>query len=153
MKLYRLSREKYATDISGTGAKLNGGRWNSRGKSALYTAENRSLAVLEVAVHMDFDLIPEDYFLIVIELPEKASIKNITVSDLSKHWDSLPHSESTQLLGDDFLDANQFLALKVPSAIVPHEYNFIINPLHPDFSKVKIITLEAFTFDNRLFKR
>lgn len=153
MKLYRLSREKYASDISGTGAKLNGGRWNSRGKSALYTAENISLAILEVAVHLDLDLIPEDYYLIEIELPETATIQTLNPSDLKRHWDSLPHSESTQLLGDDFLVANEYLALKVPSAIVPQEHNFIINPLHPDFLKVKITKTDAFSFDNRLFKR
>ncbi len=153
MKLYRLAREKYANDISGTGARLNGGRWNSRGKNALYSAENVSLAKLEVAVHLDLDLLPDDYCLIEIELPDKAIIKTLELSGLSDDWDSIPHSESTQLIGDDFLDENKFLALKVPSAVVPQENNYIVNPNHASFSEIKINKIERFTFDNRLFNR
>ncbi|WP_299667288.1 RES family NAD+ phosphorylase [uncultured Polaribacter sp.] len=152
MKIYRLSREKYASDLLGTGARLNGGRWNSRGKNALYCAENISLAKLEVAVHLDFDLIPNDYCLVEIEIPKKATLLTLKKSELSQDWDSIPHSESTQLLGDYFLDENKYLILKVPSAVVNKEHNFIINPNHPTFSKIKITNIELFTFDNRLFR-
>lgn len=152
MKIYRLSREKSTRDLSGAGARLHGGRWNSRGKNALYGAENISLAKLEVAVHLDLDLIPDDYCLIAIEIPEKTAVQVIEKSTLSEDWDTIPHSESTQLLGDYFLDENKLLLLKVPSAIVHQEYNFILNPNHPSFSSVKITYIELFTFDNRLFK-
>lgn len=151
MKIYRLSREKYARDLSGTGARLNGGRWNSRGKNALYSAENISLAKLEVAVHLDLDLIPDDYCLIEIELPKRAKIKILDVSELSSDWNTIPHSESTQILGDEFLDKNEYLALKVPSAVVPQENNYILNPNHPSYSSVKVTNIERFTFDDRLF--
>lgn len=153
MKIYRLSREKFAKDMSGTGARLNGGRWNSKGKNAIYTAENISLAKLEVTVHLDLDLIPNDYCLIEMSLPDDAKIKTLDISKLSQDWDTIPHSESTQLLGDDFLDNNNYVALKVPSAIVPQEHNYILNPNHSDFSEIIITKIESFTFDNRLFNR
>jgi RES domain-containing protein len=152
MKIYLLSRKKHANDLSGTGARLFGGRWNSRGINALYGAENISLAKLEVTVHLDLDIIPDDYFLIEIEIPENINIKVLEKEVLEADWNSIPHSESTQLIGDEFLDENQFLVLKVPSAIVPQEHNFILNPNHKNFSLIKITAIEKFTFDNRLFK-
>ena len=151
MTVYRLSREKYMNDLSGMGAWLNGGRWNSRGKFALYTVQHVSLAKLEVAVHLDLDLIPNDYMLVEIFLPDEAITKTVWVEDLETDWNSIPHSESTQLFGDDFLEANQYLALQVPSAIVLQEFNFIINPRHPDFPKVAVKTVAPFSFDARLF--
>jgi RES domain-containing protein len=152
MKIYRLSRKKHANDLSGTGVRLFGGRWNSRGVNALYGAENISLAKLEVTVHLDLDIIPDDYFLIEIEIPENINIKVLEKEVLETDWNTIPHSESTQLKGDEFLDENQFLVLKVPSAIVPQEHNFILNPNHKNFSLIKITAIEKFTFDNRLFK-
>ncbi len=153
MKAYRLARQKDANDLSGTGARLNGGRWNSRGKNALYTAQNISLAILEVAVHLDLDLIPNDYCLIEIDIPDKVSIKTISKTKLSPDWDSIPHSDSTQLIGDTFLDQNKYLVLKTPSAIVSQEFNLIINPQHPEFRKVKIKSVTPFNFDDRLFNK
>jgi len=152
MIVYRLSREKYASDLMGTGVRINGGRWNSRGKSALYTAQNISLAKLEVTVHLNLDLIPDDYCLITIEFPNEAEIKTIKVDELSLDWDTNPLSNSTQVIGDNFLNENKYLAFKVPSSIVHQEYNFIINPNYPSFSKVKIIKIEHFTFEDRLFR-
>lgn len=151
MRLYRLSRRKYAKDLSGTGAKLNGGRWNSKGNEALYTAEHISLAKLEVAVHISLDLIPDDYCLIELDLPDNSRIQTLKVSNLPKHWDYIPYAKATQMIGDKFLYETHFLALKVPSAIVHQEHNFILNPFHPDYKNVKILKIEEFRFDERLF--
>lgn len=151
MKIYRLSKRKYAEDLSGTGARLNGGRWNSRSNEALYTAEHISLAKLEVAVHLNLDLIPDDYCLVEIDLPDDSKIKTLKVSELPKHWDCIPYAKATQLIGDSFLSETQFLALKVPSAIVHQEHNIILNPNHPDYNTVQISKIEAFQFDSRLF--
>lgn len=151
MKIYRLSRRNYAKDLSGTGAKINGGRWNSRGIEALYTSEHISLAKLEVAVHISLDLIPDDYCVIELELPNQTKIKTLKVSDLPNYWDCIPYAKTTQLIGDEFLNENKFLALKVPSAIVHQEHNLILNPHHKDYHKVKITKIEKFGFDERLF--
>lgn len=150
MKVYRLARRKYATDISGIGAKLNGGRWNSRGKKALYTAESISLALLEVAVHLGLDLLPTDYCIIEIEFPDTAPIKVLDKSTLIADWDAIPHAHYSQRIGDVFLEENAFLVLKTPSAIVTQEFNYIINPNHSRFNEVQLISIEAFSFDHRL---
>jgi RES domain-containing protein len=153
MKLYRLAREKYAKDMLGTGARLNGGRWNSRGVSVIYTAENISLANLEVAVHLDLDLIPDDYCLIELSLPNDMSTKTIKIKQLNKYWDSFPHGEHTQLIGDDFVSKCKYLLLKVPSAVVPQEHNYIINPNHKAFKEIKISKIVPFNFNERLFHK
>mgnify|MGYP005849590043 CR=1 FL=1 len=152
MKLYRLSRDIYARDLTGTGARLNGGRWNSKGRPAVYTAEHISLAKLEVAVHLDMDIIPENYYLIEINLPDVLDIKCLQVSDLPHSWDSIPYSYSSQSVGDSFLNNAKYVALKAPSAIIHQEFNYILNPHHPDFNLIKITKVETFSFDQRLFK-
>lgn len=152
MKVYRVSRRKYADSLSGMGAMLYGGRWNSRGHSAIYTAQNISLAKLEVTVHLDLDLIPNDYCLTTIKLKDDCLIKEVFKEALPKNWNLIPSSYHSQSFGDAFLNENKFFALKVPSAIVPQEFNFILNPHHSAFKDIKITNIEEFYFDNRLFK-
>jgi RES domain-containing protein len=151
MKVYRISREKHARDLTGTGARLYGGRWNSKGRAALYTAEHVSLAKLEVAVHLDFDVIPDEYCLIEIELPNDLKIRQFDVEQLPRTWNAYPYSRATQHLGDLYLDQNKFVGFKVPSAVVPQEFNFILNPNHSDFKWVQVSKVERFNFDQRLF--
>lgn len=150
MRVYRLARKKYAKHLSGTGAKLNGGRWNSKGNEALYTAEHISLAKLEVAVHLSLDLIPDDYCLITLELPKSCKVKTLSLSDLPIAWDAIPYTKISQQVGDDFLKENKFIALKVPSAIIPQEFNYILNPFHTDYKRISILAVEDFNFDTRL---
>lgn len=152
MKLYRISREKHAKDLSGTGARLIGGRWNSKGKAALYTAEHVSLAKLEVAVHLDFDIIPDSYCLIEIQLPDQLKIKSFDIEQLPKGWDVFPYSRVSQQLGDSCLNQNEFVGFKIPSAVVPQEFNYILNPNHPDFKLIKLSKVDSFNFDQRLFR-
>ena len=144
MKVYRISRQKHAKDLSGTGAKLNGGRWNSKGRAALYAAEHISLAKLEVAVHLDLDIIPDSYCLIEIEFPDRLKIKILEVDELPKNWDAIPYLSITQKLGDYILDQNEAVAFKVPSAVIPQEFNYILNPYHPDFNTIQISKIESF---------
>lgn len=149
MILYRLAIEKYCDDLSGSGAKLFGGRWNTPGFPALYTTESISLAVLEIIVHANKDLIPPDYMLIKIELPDNLSVKEITLRTLKNDWrDDIDY---TQFIGTEFLKNNNNIALKVPSAVVAEENNFILNPAHADFKKLKIRSVTPFDFDNRFF--
>lgn len=150
MFVYRLGQHKYARDLSGKGAELFGGRWNNIGKAMLYTAENRALCLVEIAVHIPLGIIPKDYDLTTIEIPDKA-IRSLSEADLPPDWDRVPHNASTQALGDRFLDEGQFLALKVPSALVKDEYNILINPLHYAMRQVRIVSTEAFKFDSRMF--
>jgi RES domain-containing protein len=149
MTIYRLATEIYKNDLSGNGAKLFGGRWNSAGMPALYTTENISLAVLEILIRATMDTIPLTYHLIKIDIPDNTQLLSVTCTKLKKEWkDDLAY---TQWMGDEFIKSNEILLLKVPSAVVDEENNFIINPKHGDFKKVKITAVKKFTFDKRLF--
>ncbi|MEO9004572.1 MAG: RES family NAD+ phosphorylase [Ginsengibacter sp.] len=147
MITYRLTTGKFAKDISGTGAKINGGRWNPVGLGGLYTAQYISLAILEILVRATRATSPVSYTLTSFEIPDN-SIYQIQYGKLKKRWKY--DLKYTQGIGEDFLIDNQSLCLQVPSAIVHQENNFLLNPLHPDFKKIKIIASELLEIDKRL---
>ena len=150
MIVFRLSKSKYSNDLSGRGAERSGGRWNSKGVSMVYAGESRALCTTEIAVHTPLGNIPTDYEIISIEIPDELiSVLDITV--LNDDWRSFPYSHFTQEIGDNFISDNVHLVLKVPSVVVPGDFNFLINPRHKDFSMVKIMEIVAFEFDERLF--
>jgi len=153
MIVYRLSKKEYISDISGRGAEKSGGRWNNKGQPALYTAGSRALAVLEIAVHVPLGIMPTEYHMAAIEFPDNASILIIKTTDLPAKWNSNPLIKATQNIGDDFLKDGKYLILQVPSASVNGDFNYVINPAHPDFKTIKIKFTEAFEFDSRLFKK
>lgn len=151
MKLYRLTPKKYATDLSGLGAKLYGGRWNRVGVALLYTSENLSLSVLENIVHINNPNFLPIFQAITIEIPD--SLQEYATDDFPKNWRNQDEFESLRKLTDDFTEKKEYLAMKVPSAIIEVEYNFLVNPQHPLFREVKIINQQEFSFDQRLFTR
>lgn len=152
MIVYRLSKEKYCTDLSGMGAEKTGGRWNSKGLPVLYTANSRALAVLEVAVHVPFGIIPTNYFITAIDIPDNLNVDIIAIDSLHPNWRTIPPIKPTQYIGDAFLRNNASLILQVPSAIVPGDFNYLINPKHKDFNLAKVLWTIPFEFDMRLFK-
>ncbi|MDY0076224.1 MAG: RES family NAD+ phosphorylase [Bacteroidales bacterium] len=151
MEVFRLSRTKYADQLSGIGASLKGGRWNSKGTAIIYTAFNRSLAMAEVAVHFSLSMLPQDYKMLTIYVPDDLAILHLPGSDLPENWNSFPYHSRSQHFGDDFIRQNKFALLKVPSAVTKGDFNLLINPFHPDFDRIFIIENEAFPFDNRIF--
>lgn len=151
MIVYRLSRGPYRNDLSGRGAEIAGGRWNSKGTAILYTSESIALCTVEIAVHMPLGIVPKDYYLVRIEIPDTASIKELLEVELPEDWKSFPHANSTQEIGDAFVQEQDNLVLKVPSATVQGNYNYLINPRHPDFNQVKVLDTAPFDFDKRLF--
>lgn len=150
MKLYRIAKQQYIQDLTGTGAKLFGGRWNHKGISILYTAETRSLATLELLVHTSPSLIPNDLNIIEIQAPE--SIIQINIKDLPKDWSTYPAPLTLADIGSKWANENKSLLLRVPSSIIKEEFNVLINPLHQDFKLVSINSIDKFNFDKRLFK-
>ncbi len=152
MEVYRLSREKFASPLSGNGAAIKGARWNSIGVELIYSASNRSLAMAEVAVHFTLATLPCDYIMMTIFIPDNIPIKKLNESDLPKDWNTFPHPSSTQSIGDMFVLENKYCVLQIPSAVTMGDYNVLINPNHPDFIKIKIITTSKFPFDKRIFK-
>lgn len=147
MIVFRLTTGKYANDISGAGAKINGGRWNPVGLAGLYTSQYISLAILEILVRATKATSPESYTLTSFEIPDNG-VYQIQLKKLKNNWKL--DLKYTQGIGEDFLNENQSLCLQVPSAIVTQENNFLLNPLHSDFKKVKIIASELLELDKRL---
>ena len=152
MKVYRVEREKYLTQtLEGIGAAFTEGyRWNSLNTYLVYTADSRALATLEVSVHLDLlEDLPTDRFYVEIEIPDNIEILELTIDQLPENWNAKPPQLETQFIGDDFVSQRNAAVLKVPSAIVPPEYNYLINPNHPDAVKIKVISTERLQFDSR----
>ncbi|MCD2423175.1 RES family NAD+ phosphorylase [Niabella pedocola] len=150
MFVYRLVHAPYKEDISGYGAFLYGGRWNSKGVYALYTSEHISLAALEIVVNYDrtmYKMLP-DYYLLTLEVPESPLVQ-IHPDVLKNKW--VEDFEYTRFMGDQFLVQKAHLTLRMPSAVIQEEFNLLLNPLHPDFKKIKIIDSRSYGLDNRLF--
>ncbi|HAO51060.1 MAG TPA: RES superfamily protein [Runella sp.] len=152
MEVFRLSREKFATPLSGKGAALKGARWNSIGVELIYTAQNRSLAMAEVAVHFTLATLPDDYVMLTIKIPDEFLMKEIAEEQLPSDWKEFPHPISTQKFGDNFVVENNYCLLRVPSVVTQGDYNILINPNHKDFYKIEITKVEKFPFDKRIFK-
>jgi RES domain-containing protein len=153
MILYRFSRKEHGGDLSGKGAERYGGRWNSKGFPVIYSSETRALAVTEIIAYTPPGFIPEGYVLNIIDVPaEVGFFYTIEADSLPDGWNSYPHRKETKQLGDALLKEREHLLIKVPSALVTGEYNYLINPLHKDFSSVQVAEVLPFNFNERLFK-
>lgn len=150
MIVYRISNAAFSDDISGTGAKLNGARWNSKGIPVLYTSQFVSLAVLEMLVNTNFKDYAIALNLMYINFPDTQSITNIDLKHLKNNWRD--DFEYTRYMGDEFFKQKETLILKVPSSVIQEEYNYLVNPLHADFKKIKLVKTKSFWPDERLFK-
>lgn len=151
IRCWRLIKEKHAsTAFSGIGARLAGGRWNLAGDAAVYVSGTLSLAALELFVHLGprstaaFGLVS-----IPVEILEELISEP---PNLPKNWRAQPPPSTTKTLGSEWLRSGESCVLKVPSAIVPVENNFVLNPAHPDFSVIRIGEEEPFSFDPRMWK-
>ena len=140
MRVWRICRRPFA-NLSGEGARLYGGRWNSPGRPAVYTADSAALAVLEVRVHLDltWDLLPDDFVLVEIDTGAAAVETATTLSN-------------PLALGDSWLDSGRSPLLNVPSVIVPESRNIIINPTHPAAASIRVVSIRSFAFDPRLWR-
>ncbi len=149
MIVHRICNSLYSDDLSGTGSKLFGGRWNSKGIPMLYVSEHISLAVLEMLVNNQFKDFSIDLSLLRISIPDTIEIKEIKINKLKAKWNE--DFSYTKFMGNEFIKSMSNLVLKVPSAVISEEHNYLINPLHTDFKKVKIIETKQFSTDERLF--
>lgn len=149
MIVYRITNSIYSNDITGTGARLTGSRWNSKGIPMLYTTEHISLAVLEMLVHTHFKDYSIELDLLTIQIPTTSATSEISVKKLKSGW--VKDYGYTRFIGDEFIKNKQNLLLKVPSAVINEEFNCLLNPLHTDFKKIKIINTRSFNTDERLF--
>jgi RES domain-containing protein len=153
LNLWRISKRKYATTaFNGEGARRFDGRWNSRGRSVVYTSATLSLAALETFVHMEISEAGNLFVCIRAEIPDEISMETISLSQLPSNWRNLPAPSELSVLGDKWFDEGQTAILVVPSAVIPVENNYLINPLHPDFSKIQIHPPQPFELDPRMWK-
>ena len=150
MYIYRLCKRKYAGDLSGAGAKIAGGRWNNKGTAILYTSETASLCLLEVLVHIPSIFLPKNMVLTTIHIPDDIEILTLPIDTLPEKWYVNPPPSKLQYIVKKWVDHNDSLILKVPSAIVTQESNFLINPNHQDFSSVIVEEIVDFPLDKRL---
>ena len=154
MRACRLIKAKYADNpLDPQGAKLYGGRWNSKGVAAVYASDSIALAALEKLVHLHRNDVLNHFVLCVMTLEDDA-IMTLAEESLPKDWRADPPPSSTMAIGDEWLAGNESLALAVPSSIVPQQYNLIINPNHAGFGEMeKSLSVEPFVFDDRLAKQ
>ena len=149
IQAWRIVKEKHApTAFNGEGARLFGGRWNSRGTSMVYTSATLSLATLESLVHLTPPIV-FNYVFISIEF-DKTLVETVDPATLNFDWKDSPPPLVTQSFGDQWIREARSAVLKLPSTIIPTEYNYLINPVHRDFKKIRLSTPVKFSFDPRL---
>ena len=149
IEAWRVIKRKYLESaFDGQGARRHGGRWNSPGRSVIYTAESSALAILEMLVHVELDLLPH-YVVIPVFFSEKVTT-TVGLADLPPNWRSHPGPPGLKKIGDDWLKRGSALALKVPTAVAPTGWNYLLNPTHPDFAGLEIGDPLDFEMDARL---
>lgn len=150
MLVYRITKKEYSA-LDGMGGLYGPGRWHKKGNQIIYTSEHASLAAWEKLAHLaGFENLPADLMLVKIEIPDQINIQNIQPEVLVEGWNGFPYCNETMNFGTSFLRKKEFLALKVPSAIIQDEYNIILNPLHPDIQACNVVESTPFSFDRRI---
>jgi RES domain-containing protein len=152
MEVYRIAKSARVRDLSGIGAFLFGGRWNLKGTFVVYTSETPALAALETLVHMDLTVYPSDMSMATIEIPDNVGINRISEDKLPKNWRAFPAPQKLAEIGSEWVAKGETLLLCVPSVVVMHAYNILINPMHGDMGKVQVVKVEPYRFDTRLFR-
>ena len=148
MLVYRIGRAKWAQALDGEGSRIYGGRWNHIGTLCVYTSESRALAVLEYTVNTNIADIPRSLKISTIEVPD--DFLDHPVPSLPGDWKIAPAPASTKDLGTKSLNANTHSVLRFPSAILPQEFNYLLNPLHPNSKAFKVIDVQDFVYDIRI---
>jgi RES domain-containing protein len=151
MEVYRITHKKWSKRLTASGFPA---RWNSAGIFIIYTADSRALACLENIVHKGSSDFPAPFILISILIPDNLKVLELKINELPKNWNTSgdPGYRKCQPFGDNWIFKSDSAILKVPSALVPKESNYLLNPHHPDFSRITIIEEEPFTFDERIKK-
>ncbi len=152
MRFWRICRRRYAQDVAtGEGARLYGGRWNSRGVQMVYASSSLALAAVETFVNLEPNLRPPDLVFIEGEIPDSLEIARLDLKDLPGNWHKT-RDDSLHRFGDEWVKAGKTVALLVPSAAIRGEWNVLLNPAHKNYSKIKFEEPKAFAFDARMFR-
>jgi RES domain-containing protein len=150
LRVWRLCRKKHAA-FDGEGARLAGGRWNRRGTAVVYTSSTLSLALLEYFVNLGAVAhAPSDLVSVAAEVPDGLAVSSIDLAALPRGWRRYPAPETLAEIGTQWVEQRTTAVLSVPSAVVPQERNYLINPAHPDFRRITIGRPEPFPLDARM---
>lgn len=149
MRVYRFVSTQFADGLSPEGARLNGGRWNSKGVAVLYCATSESLAMLELRVHAPHPY-PRTRLRFVIDVPDNA-VTEASASALPRGWNKLPPSPASKHFGDEWVASGSSLGLLVPSVIAADERNLLLNPGHARFREVRVVSKTRVQMDLRLY--
>ena len=152
MQVFRIAKARYIADLSGAGARLNGGRWNHKGISIVYASSSRALATVEYLVHVPAAIIPRNLEIAAIEIPDDIVPDRVETADLPENWRRYPPPTELADVGSDWALSNQSLLLEVPSVVVENEFNALMNPAHPDMRNVHIVDMQPYVFDERLIR-
>lgn len=153
LSAWRITKQRHATSaFNGEGARLYGGRWNSSGTPMIYTAQSQSLAVLEVLVQLESPEPLKRYLFFEVAI-DVSCMGELDLSTLPRNWKADPVPPRVQAIGDDWVAGGRSAVLRVPSALLPGESNFLLNPRHPDFRKLRIGKALPFQFDPRFARR
>jgi len=152
MLVYRIAKKDVVKDLTGTGAKLFGGRWNHRRTAVVYTSETRALATVEFLVHVSLSNAPRGLMIATIGIPDSIVPEDVPRGSLPRGWRDYPPPRQVADLGTQWAKSGKSLLLRVPSAVVEQEHNILINPLHSDMRRVVLQQVEKFEFDKRLVR-
>jgi RES domain-containing protein len=152
IRVYRIVRKPYSkSPFDGEGAYRFGGRWSSPGTRIAYAAEHLSLAMVEYFVHIDASDPPKDLVVAAADIPDRVSRVVLTTRELPPNWRQVPAPPGLAAIGDAFAAERKSAILALPSALVPSESNWLLNPLHPEFAEVRLRPPEPFHYDARFF--
>ena len=150
---WRLDKAKHAREaFTGDGARRVSGRWHRQGVPVVYVSESIALSVLEKFVHLGFDGSHIKFVYFNIEIPDSVTVEKLRTADLPDDWTAMPPGDSTKEIGSRWAREAKSAVLRVPSVLVPKSWNYLLNPAHRDFKKIRISDPMPFVFDARMWK-
>ena len=147
MEVFRICLTKYSLELAASG---RAARWNPNDVEMIYSASSRSLACLENVVHRNQMGLNQSFKVMTVQIPDDICILHIDQKKLPPNWTEFHNIPITQQLGEDWIKESKSAVLKVPSSIINAEYNYLINPMHPDFKVIKLVKSDFFVFDRRI---
>jgi RES domain-containing protein len=153
ISVWRLVKKRYqASAFTGEGARRFGGRWNHAGTSVVYVSDSISLAALEAFVHLGRAGAHLEFVVIEVRIPKSVGIEELATKNLPRQWRRQPPTGSTKDVGTEWVNRGSSAVLRVPSVIVPRQHNYLLSRAHPEYAKLKIMRVEPFSFDPRMWK-
>jgi RES domain-containing protein len=152
VRVWRIASRAHA-EFDGEGARRYGSRWTPRGIPVVFASATLSLAALERFVHTDPDLEPMDLVAIPVDISDDLATESVNVNTLPRDWRAFPAPHALAAIGESWFRTSRTAVLQVPSVIIPHERNFVLNPTHREFERLSIGRSEPFSFDPRMWKK